>query len=275
MTMATTKEVIREHLPKYFIASREKKSEILDHLTAVLGMHRKAVIRALRNEKRRDGMRQKKKPGPSRLYTHDVVAALKDIWEAGNEVCGELLHPVVNEYVDILIRDDMWDHTPAVTSKVRYMSLGTMKRKVGAFFKIRRGRKGISTTKPSALKKLIPIFTGPWEDKPPGYGQIDTVVHCGSSLLGDGLYTVNYTDAATFMVIPYAHGTKAWKQPRRACRRYRSVCRSHGSGHILIQGVSSSTGLLLAGVRRTKLICHVHVRGKRMITCMWRNVMAM
>ena len=95
MTMATTKEVIREHLPKYFIASREKKSEILDHLTAVLGMHRKAVIRALRNEKRRDGRRQKKKPGPSRLYTHDVVAALKDIWEAGNEVCGELLHPVV------------------------------------------------------------------------------------------------------------------------------------------------------------------------------------
>ena len=96
--------------------------------------------------------------------------------------------PLSNEYVDILIRDDMWDHTPAVTSKVRYMSLGIMKRKVGAFFKIRRGRKGISTTKPSALKKLIPIFTGPWEDKPPGYGQIDTVVHCGSSLLGDGLY---------------------------------------------------------------------------------------
>jgi len=31
----------------------------------------------------------------------------------------------------------------------------------------------------------VPIFTGPWEDKPPGYGQIDTVAHCGSSLVGD------------------------------------------------------------------------------------------
>lgn len=216
MTMATKKEVLREHLSQYLKASREEKREILNYLVPVLGMHRKAVIRAMRHEQMRDRMKQNKKPGPHRIYTPDVIAALKDIWNAGNEVCGELLHPVVDEYVDILIRDDMWHHGEETTEKLRQMSEGTMKRKVGAFFKIRRGRRGISATTPSVLKKLIPVFTGPWKNKPPGYGQIDTVVHCGATLVGNMAYTVNYTDAATFLTIPRAQWNKGMEATRKS-----------------------------------------------------------
>lgn len=221
MTMATKTEVLREHLQRYLKASRKEKKEILDHLVAVLGMPRKSVIRALKREQMRDRMRPKKKPGPRIFYTPDAVAALKQVWEAGNEVCAELLHPMAREYINILIRDGMWRHDGLATIKLRYMSLGTMKRLVGEFFKIRRGRKGISATKPSALKKLIPIFTGPWEAKPPGYGQMDTVVHCGSSLLGDMAYTLNYTDATTYLVIPRAQwnkGMEATKESMRAIK---------------------------------------------------------
>lgn len=39
--------------------------------------------------------------------------------------------------------------------------------------------------------------TGPWENPPPGYGEIDSVAHCGHTLLGDFAYTINYTDIAT------------------------------------------------------------------------------
>lgn len=214
--MATKNEVLREHLSRYLKASRKEKKEILDHLVAVLGMPRKSVIRALTREQMRDRMRPKKKPGPRILYTSDAIAALKQVWEAGNEVCAELLHPMVWEYADILIRDGMWRHNGPATIKLQYMSLGTMKRLVGEFFKIRRGRKGISATKPSALKKLIPIFTGPWEEKPPGFGQIDTVVHCGSSLLGDMAYTLNYTDAATYLVIPRAQWNKGMEATKKS-----------------------------------------------------------
>lgn len=206
--MSTKAEVIQAHLEKYLKASRKEKGHILDHITAVLSMRRKSIIRRLRKEQLRDRLKPKKKPGPHRKYTPDTIAALKDIWEAGNEVCGELLHPLIHEYVAILIRDKLWHHAAEATEKLRHMSLGTVKRKVNNFFKIRHGHKGISATKPSALKKLIPIFTGPWEDKPPGYGQIDTVVHCGSSLLGDMAYTLNYTDVATYTVIPRAQWNK-------------------------------------------------------------------
>jgi len=216
--MATKTEVLREHLPHYLKAPKEEKTHILDHLEAALGMHRKAVIRSLRREQLRSRLVPKKRPGPRILYTPDVKAALKDVWEAGNEVCAELLHPMVNEYINILERDKMWMHGPVATVKLRLMSVGTMKRLVGQFFKIRRGKKGISATKPSVLKQIIPVFTGPWENKPPGWGQVDTVVHCGSTLLGDMAYTLNYTDAATLLVIPRAQWNKGMAATRESMK---------------------------------------------------------
>ena len=214
MTMNTKHEVFLEHLDKYLEASKEEKGKIIDAVATITGMHRKAVIRSFRREQMRSKLKPKKKPGPKPIYGNDVTVALKEIWMAGNEVCAELLHPVVSEYIDILVRDKMWKYGNDVTLKLRAMSLGTMKRRVGNFFKVRHGRKGLSATKPSALKKIIPIFNGPWEDKPPGYGQIDTVVHCGSSLLGDMVYTLNYTDAATYLCIPRAQWNKGMEATR-------------------------------------------------------------
>jgi hypothetical protein len=214
MTMATKNEIFSEYLIRYLKATKEEKGVILGTVCTVTGLHRKAAIRKFRNVQMRTVLKPKKRPGPRTLYTPDVIAALKEVWEAGNYVCGELLRPMVSEYIDILIRDKMWRHGLVATIKLRLMSEGTMKRRVGEFFKIRKGSKGISATKPSALKTLIPVFHGPWEDKPPGWGQIDTVVHCGSTLIGDMVYTLNYTDAATMLVIPHAQWNKGMEQTK-------------------------------------------------------------
>jgi hypothetical protein len=222
MTMATKNEIFSEHLSRYLKATKEEKGVILGIVCAVTSLHRKAAIRKFRSIQMRTVLKPKKRPGPRTLYTPDVIAALKQIWSAGNEVCGELLHPMVSEYVDILIRDKMWHHSLVATVKLRLMSEGTMKRKVGEFFKIRGGSKGLSATKPSALKQLIPVFHGPWEDKPPGWGQIDTVVHCGSTLIGDMVYTLNYTDAATMLVIPYAQWNKGMEQTKESMKAIKS-----------------------------------------------------
>lgn len=76
------------------------------------------------------------------------------------------------------------------------MSEATMKRRIAKFIRIKAGG-GRSMTKPSNLKELIPVRTGPWKNPEPGYGEIDTVVHCGSTLAGNMAYTVNFTDIAT------------------------------------------------------------------------------
>jgi hypothetical protein len=59
-------------------------------------------------------------------------------------------------------------------------------------------KKGKSTTKPGTLlRKQILINTNQWDESRPGFLEADTVAHCGDSLLGLFVYTVNFTDIAT------------------------------------------------------------------------------
>lgn len=195
--MATKKEVFQEHLGGYLKASRKEKTSILDDLTAVLRMHRKAVIRALKRCQMRDPWKERRTAGRPIRYGPDVTAALKEIWEISGELCAERLHPMLSEYVRILERDRMWRHGDETTRKLQAMSGATMKRRIAGFVRAKLGG-GRSTTKPSDLKEIIPIRRGPWEHPDPGYGEIDTVVHCGPTLSGDMAYTVNFVDIATF-----------------------------------------------------------------------------
>lgn len=144
MTMATKKDIFAEHLEEYLKASKKRKGKILDHVCFVTTLHRKAAVRKFKYLQMKDddyvpfGRR-----GRNVVYSPDVTAALRSVWEAGGEVCGELLHPVTNEYIDILLRDKMWEHLPDATKGLRAMSEGTMKQRVGQFMKARKPRKGI------------------------------------------------------------------------------------------------------------------------------------
>lgn len=207
MTMATKNEIFQEHLIRYLGADKQTKGEILTHVCAVTGMHRKAAVRKFRRLQLRDPATQEGR-GRKVYFTKDVDAALETVWSAANEPCGELLHPIIAEYVAIFKRDKMWKHSDEATGKLLAMKEHTVRRRVSGFAWGHHKKKGLSATRPSLLKTIIPIFKGPWKDKPPGYGQIDTVAHCGSTLLGDFVYTVNYTDVATYWVIPRAQWNK-------------------------------------------------------------------
>ena len=207
MTMETKNDIFAEHCREYWAGNKRAKSGILDAVCAVTRMHRKAAVRKFRRLQLKDRATPESR-GRKTYYCHGVTAALKDVWEAANEICGELLHAVLGEYVTILERDKLWTHGDEVTGKLLAMSTATMKRRVGAFMKARRRKHGLSSTSPSHLKSIIPIFFGDWSDKPPGHGALDTVVHSGDSLLGDMAYTVNYTDVATYWTIARAQWNK-------------------------------------------------------------------
>lgn len=55
-------------------------------------------------------------------------------------------------------------------------------------------KKGLSATKPSLLKNRIPLKLLDGEVTMPGYLEVDTVAHCGSSLAGDFGNTLTMTD---------------------------------------------------------------------------------
>ena len=220
MNMTTKKDIFKEKLKAYLKATSARKGEILTAVVEVTGLHRKSAIRRFKTLQMKDSSLQEGRGRPV-YYTKDVDAALYTVWECANQPCGELLHPMISEYVSILKRDDMWKHNDEATGKLLAMSEHTLRRRTARLRVKYSISKGKTTTKPSHLKSIIPIFKGPWEDLPPGNGQIDTVAHCGSSLLGDFIYTLNYTDSSTYWVIPRAQWNKGAEATRESIQAVR------------------------------------------------------
>lgn len=204
--MATKQEVLKDKLADYLAADKAGKGKILSQLESTIHMHRQAIIRRLNTLALRDPGWQKQHCGRKETYGKGVDQALKEIWELANHICAERLHPQLAEYVSVLKRCKEWKFSADTTELLLTMSLGTVKKRIKNFPKVPRG--GTGTTKPSELKELVPIRRGHWENPPAGKGEVDTVAHCGSSLMGDYAYTTQYTDVATIWTLLQAQWNK-------------------------------------------------------------------
>ena len=199
MNMTTKNNIYREHLEGWLKAKRsrnkQERGKIIQHICFVAGVHPKSVSRSFERIQLRGTFEERR--GRKEYYTPDVTFALKEVWDAASEPCAENLHGVLADYVKIFIRDNVWQHRKETTEKLLAMSLGTMKKRVAKFTRKRFIAHGKSATKPSNIYTLIPVRSGDWEEAKVGTLQIDTVAHCGNSLAGDFVYTVNATDVAT------------------------------------------------------------------------------
>jgi hypothetical protein len=207
MNMATKQAIFEEKLREYLQASKEEKGRILDAVCSVTGANRKSAIRRFRSLQVKDRSAPERRGRP-RTYTNLVTAALRALWDIAHQICGERLQPMIPEYISVLRRDRMWEYDEKTTALLLQMSVSTVKRRVGKMEK-ENGRKGRSLTKPSILKEIIPIRRGPWENPDPGYGEVDTVAHCGHTLWGDFVYTVQYTDVAVIWTCLSAQWNKS------------------------------------------------------------------
>jgi hypothetical protein len=122
-----------------------------------------------------------------------------------------------------LIRDQMWSHSDLATGKLRPMKECTVKRRVTKFEHVKRKGQGFSLTRASAVKTIIPISVGEWKDVEPGVLQVDTVAHCGNSLSGDFVYTLNATDVPTLWDVLRAQ----WNKGQEATRVSEEYVKEH------------------------------------------------
>jgi hypothetical protein len=218
--MATKQEILKEKLEEYLKADKAGKGNVLDQIIGVTGMNRKAVIRRLNELQMRRGPIVDNRGRPE-VYDMRVTVALKELWRIANEICAERLHGQVAELVRILRRDKMWEHGEQTTELLLAMSMGTMKSRIKNFAKS-KGSGGKATTKPSDLKEIIPIRRGPWDNPDPGFGEVDTVAHCGSSLSGDFAFSVQYTDIATIWTCLSGQWNKGQIATKQSIERIKS-----------------------------------------------------
>lgn len=175
---------------------RQEKSALITELCLTCSWHRKHVIRALKKFKRFTKPKPKKR-GKSSVYNIPaVLEPLKRIWLATGQPCSKLLKPAVKLWLPYYAQE-----FGALSLKVIKALLKISPATIDRIFKpirVKYTKRGRSTTEPGTLlRKSIPIKTNQWDETRPGFLEADTVAHCGNTVAGMFIYTVNLVDIAT------------------------------------------------------------------------------
>lgn len=197
MSLPSRKEYLMRIKKRYLKASWKEKTLILNEFCEATGMNRKYVTHCL-SAKHDIRLHTKRRHGTRELrYDNEFVFFLKKIWEILDYPCGERLKPILPEMVRKMRQFHELEIPESVAEKFNTISHSTIDLKLSRYKKeIRRRIQG--QTKPgSLLKKQIPIRTSSWEETKPGFVELDTVAHCGSSAEGEFAITLNTTDILT------------------------------------------------------------------------------
>jgi hypothetical protein len=194
MTQRSKREYVEAVRKRYIKSDKQNKGRILDEVCAVLECHRKAAVRLINQKPKPCTSILSPRRGRKKQYTDpQIVETLVHIWQHTNLKCSKLLV----SSIPIWLPHYPKPFKPAVEEQLRKISASTIDR----LLKPKRGRyykRGLATTKPgSLLKKKIPIQTEQWDEKHPGFLEADTVAHCGSSVAGEYVFTINMVDIAT------------------------------------------------------------------------------
>jgi hypothetical protein len=193
MSKKSKREYVAAIRERYLNGTKSEKQTILDELCATCGYHRKHAIRLLGRSPRAPKARAGR---PLRYRDPLVLSVLVALWRASNGICGTRLRAVIADWLPHY--EQRFGVLPkSVRAQLLTISAATINRHLVHVRKA-AGRHGISTTKPgSLLKTHIPIQTGQWEEKRVGYLEADTVAHCGGSMAGNFVYTLDCVDIAS------------------------------------------------------------------------------
>ena len=207
LTMHEKKALTREVGKRYQKAGKKEKTKILDELVKTTGYNRKyalhllagvgktATVRTGGKTVRLGAAPRKRKKGGGRkpVYTDEFVTVLRAIWVFFWYRCGKILAPFIREQMQYL--EPAFHITPEVKKLLLKASPATIDRKLRGDKK-RLALRGKSRTKPgNLLKKQIPVRTYYADaDKKPGFFEVDTVHHCGTSDSGEFCLTLTATD---------------------------------------------------------------------------------
>jgi hypothetical protein len=180
---------------RYRKAQRRQRSQMLDEFVATTGYHRKYAIALLRGtvERNEPKARQRRRA----TYTELDRKALRRLADLFDQIGSKRLRAALDATLPQLRANGFLNVSDEVYAHLEQMSPATMDRlRVGDPQRLGQSR---SLTKPgSLLKDQIPIRTyADWEDKRPGFLEIDLVDHSGGLAQGDYAQTLNMTDVCT------------------------------------------------------------------------------
>lgn len=195
MDLKTKQALVVSLSREYKRASWKMRKQMIDQLVLATGYRRDYASRMLLAPP----ISPKKKLKRIRKSKYEVIGSpLKKIYGISNFASGKRLVGMIPSYVETLTRDKELFITEKQKELLLSVSAATIERLITSERKKVFG-KGRSTTKPGTLlKHQIPVqvFTK-WDEREPGFGEIDLVAHCGISVKGHFAYTLDFIDLDT------------------------------------------------------------------------------
>lgn len=192
MDLKSRYALVRQLAPLYRKASKKTRGKLLDQLVVATEYHRWRASWLLTHPPRYQRKKRKRKR-TTRYKT--VFPELKKLWSFSNFACGKRLVSMLPPYIESLTRDgeinicqDKIELLLEISATTIDRILQGEKRKVFG--------KGRTTTRPGTLLKHnipIQVFTR-WDERKPGFAEVDLVAHCGPTARGEFAYTLNFID---------------------------------------------------------------------------------
>jgi len=188
-------EYLKAIYDRYHKAAKTARSRILDEFCKVCGYNRKYAIRLLGAPPPDDETPPVRKRRRSFHYSDQSMRVLETIWKASGHLCSERLKEALPDWLP-KARERL-KIAPAIEKELLAISSRQIENRLRG--KKRDIKKRIyGATRPGALlKSMIPIRTSNWDVRLPGYLEMDTVAHCGNSLSGNFVWTLDATDIQT------------------------------------------------------------------------------
>jgi hypothetical protein len=188
MSQLSQKEYLAKMRWRYAQRAREGKSRLLDEVCALCGCVRKHAIKLMNRAEPPLRCKAGRKP----VYAREVVAVIKFIWLGSEQPCGKRLKELLPLWLPHYERRQ-GALGRALRKSVLAASAATLDRLLSPFRSAHPKRWRMP--KPGTLiKAQVPVRTGNSDIKEPGHVEADSVAHCGGSLLGDLVWSVNLTD---------------------------------------------------------------------------------
>lgn len=203
--MAARVEVTTRYAKAYATATKKDKGRILAEVVSVTGWSRDNARRRLTAAAASPpgrGRSVAKKPRKPRApkFSYDARKVLQRVWAASGGQCGKYLAVSMRLHLDLLERAGklvfgQGRYSEAVRGELLSMSAASIDRYLKGAKETDPLTRGQSTTKPSPLlRSSITIRkAGDEVEAEPGFFEGDTVAHCGPTLKGEFVRTVNLT----------------------------------------------------------------------------------
>jgi len=193
MTVNERRKYLRKMKSRYIKAKRQARSQLLDEMEAVTGLHRKGLIRLMNSSLERKPRSQER----SKTYGTEVSNAIRVIAASLDYPCAERLTPNLGWMAKHLAAHDELQVSDSLLLLLDQISTSTVARRLKT---IRQDQPRLARRRPrpaNSVLRGIPMGRIPWDVGVPGHFETDLVHHCGTSASGEYVHTLQMVDVAT------------------------------------------------------------------------------